>query len=77
MQVVDWRESAAIYRESFKRANNRDLTIKVFRRADHSLNVIGRTNGEQRVSRFVDGYFDTMIDWLRARRLAQSGAKVR
>jgi len=58
--LVDWRESVAIYRESFKRANNRDLTIKVFKGADHNLYRIGKTT-------FVNGYFDTIIEWLRAK----------
>ncbi len=75
--LVDWRESAAIYRESFKRENNRDLTIKVFRGADHRLYSIDRKNAEPRVSPFVDGYFDTMIDWLRVRGFAQGSVKVR
>ena len=75
--LVDWAESVAIYRESFKRANNRDLTIKVFRGADHNLYSTGRKKAEQQVSQFVGGYFDIMIDWLRARRFAQSSVKVR
>jgi pimeloyl-ACP methyl ester carboxylesterase len=75
--LVDWRESSAIYRESFNRENNRDLTIKVFRGADHRLYSVDRKNSEPRRSPFVDGYFDTMIDWLRVRKFAQGSVKVR
>ena len=68
--LVDWRESVAIYRESFKRANNHDLTIKIFKGADHNIYGIGRTKS-------VDGYPDTMTSWLRARGFAQSSVEGR
>ena len=68
--LVDWRESVAIYRESFKRANNHDLTIKIFKGADHNIYGIGRTKS-------VDGYADIMTGWLRARGFAQSSVEGR
>ena len=68
--LVDWRESVAIYRESFKRANNHDLTVKIFKGADHNIYGIGRTKS-------VDGYADVMTGWLRARGFAQSSVEGR
>src|SRR5258705_13238353 len=35
--LVDWRESVQIYRSSFARSGNRDLTIKRFKEADHEM----------------------------------------
>jgi uncharacterized protein len=55
---VDWRTSVRIYRESFELAGDRGLTIKVFEGANHNLY---RANS----SRFVDGYVELMVEWLR------------
>ena len=65
--LVDWRESAAIYRESLKRARNRDLTIKVFRRADHNLFRVAADGKENASSGspLVAGYLEAMLVWLR------------
>ena len=56
---VDWRTSVKIYRESFELAGNRDLTVKIFKNAGHNL-----TGADD--SGLVDGYVETMVNWLRA-----------
>ena len=63
--MVDWRESIAVYRSSFARSGNRDLTIKTFPDADHEMvpTAARRRAGEM----FVEGYLETMIEWLAAR----------
>ena len=55
--LVNWRESARIFRETFKDGGNRDLTIKVFKNADHNQ-MTGAS------PHFVDGYLETMRAWL-------------
>jgi pimeloyl-ACP methyl ester carboxylesterase len=56
-------ETATIMEQSFKKAGNRDFTIKVFPKAEHTL--FGRPeNGQWRWPRFADGYLDTMTAWL-------------
>ena len=57
--LVDWRDSVPIFRESFRAGGNRDLTIKVFRNADHNLMTAGPE------SQFVKGYLPLLRDWLR------------
>ncbi len=63
--VVDWRESVDVYRRSFKRSGNRDLTIKLFADADHEM--FPSESPPRRTSVFARGYVDTMVAWLRAR----------
>ncbi|HLA70701.1 MAG TPA: alpha/beta hydrolase [Steroidobacteraceae bacterium] len=55
--LVNWSESARIFRDVFKESGNRDLTIRVFKNADHN-----QMTGSP--PHFVDGYFDTMRAWL-------------
>lgn len=62
--VVDWRESVDVYRASFARSGNRDLTIKTFPKADHEMLSAAQGSGP---STYVAGYIDTMIKWLAAR----------
>jgi uncharacterized protein len=62
---VDWRESIGLYREAFAQGNNRDLTIKTFKDADHDMLPLP-TPKRVRDSVFVDGYIDAMIQWLEA-----------
>lgn len=65
---VDWRTSVPVYTESFAKAHNRDLTIKIYPGAGHNLyrepGKEGKTSGR---SQFVDGYIDLMVQWLRTR----------
>lgn len=63
--VVDWRESIDVYRTSFARAGNRDLTIRTFKEADHDMFPPAAKRSQD--SLFVDGYIDAMITWLAAR----------
>ncbi len=55
--LVDWRESAEIYKESLRFGGNKDLTVKVFRNADHNLFEAG-------TRQLTDGYLRTMRVWL-------------
>ena len=57
--LVDWCDSVSILRESFRAGGNPDLTIKVFRNADHNLMTAGPD------SQFVKGYLPLLSDWLR------------
>lgn len=65
---VDWHTSVQVYKESFAKAGNRDLTIKIYPGAGHNLyrdpEKEGKTSGR---SQFVDGYLDLMVQWLRTR----------
>lgn len=64
---VDWRTSVPVYQESFKKAHNRDLTIKTYPGAGHNLyrdpGPQGKAPGR---SKFVAGYLELMVEWLRA-----------
>ena len=64
--VVDWRDSIEVYRTSFARSGNRDLTIKTFPKADHEM--LSPPEGSAS-STYVPGYIDAMIEWLAARNL--------
>ena len=61
--------SVSVWRESLRKAGNRDVTFKVFSRGGHSLQQVetGGVKEMTRLTRFVDGYFATMRDWLRKR----------
>jgi len=79
--LVNWRESIAVYRQAFRRPHGPDLTIKVFRNADHGLLRVSAPSGHSNepdpgASRFVDGYLDVMIRWLRNHNIipAQGGS---
>jgi pimeloyl-ACP methyl ester carboxylesterase len=65
-------ELVAIIRRGLAKSGNRDLTVKIFPDADHSLcKTGGRKKAEQRKQArgngndpdFVPGYLETMIDW--------------
>lgn len=57
-EAVDWRESIQVYREAFRRGGNRDVTIKVFKGADHELMRLGSKTQP------VAGYLEAMKKWL-------------
>jgi uncharacterized protein len=57
--LVDWRDSVPILRESLHAAGNRDLTIKIFRNANHNLMTADPD------PHFVQGYLPLLRDWLR------------
>ena len=63
--VVDWRESMTVYRNSFARSGHRDLTIKTFPEADHEM--VPPASARRVGSTVVEGYLETMIEWLAAR----------
>jgi hypothetical protein len=70
---VDERHAAATFTSVFGRAGMTDLTVNVYPNAGHSLKV-SRTgyNGEvDPPERYVKGYPNVMIDWLRQRGLLE------
>jgi alpha-beta hydrolase superfamily lysophospholipase len=70
---VDERHAAATFASVFPRAGMTDLTVKVYPNAGHTLKV-SRTgyNGEvDPPERYVKGYPQIMIDWLRRRGLLE------
>jgi pimeloyl-ACP methyl ester carboxylesterase len=68
---VDWRESIDVYHSAFARGGNGDLTIKTFQDADHDMQP-PLNQRRLRHSIFVDGYIETMIEWLRAHNLTEA-----
>ncbi len=52
--LIDWRDSMQVYRDAFKAGGNQDLTLKLFKGADHNLT-------DQR------GYLRTMQEWTKKR----------
>ena len=50
----------SVIRRGMERAGNRDLTVRVFPHADHSICTAGRMP----VPSFADGYFEAMSCWL-------------
>jgi pimeloyl-ACP methyl ester carboxylesterase len=65
---VDWRTSVQVYKESFKRAHNGDLTIKIYPGAGHNLyRAAGPADEGPGRSQFVEGYLDLMVQWLGSR----------
>lgn len=64
----DWRTNVQVYKESFEKAHNRDLTIKIYPGAGHNLyREPGKEGEASGRSKFVDGYLDLMVQWLRTR----------
>lgn len=71
---IEWRESVRIYRDAYGHAGNRDLTIKVFKSANHDLFAVSPAKVPKQSSsapQLVPGYLATMIAWLRARHIAK------
>lgn len=58
-------KSISIYRESFLKAGNMDLTVEVFQGADHQI----RVNEDA-----APGYYTTMIEWLMKLEFPRGGA---
>jgi uncharacterized protein len=74
---VDWRDSESAYRQAFETRSNGGLTVRVFDGASHALcNAQIGSLDESRASgcTLVDGYVDTMLDWLRERGFTRDGA---
>ncbi|MGA7669937.1 MAG: alpha/beta fold hydrolase [Nitrolancea sp.] len=58
--LVPVEESARIFEEAARAADNHDLTIHIFPGADHRIRVGDALH-------FASGYLETMSDWLRRR----------
>ncbi len=62
---VPAQKSARIWQVALAKADNTDVTIKVFPDGDHSL-IACKTGGLKETARargFVAGYFDTLLEW--------------
>jgi alpha-beta hydrolase superfamily lysophospholipase len=72
--VVEPDQNATLLQAALRRAANRDVTVRIFPGADHSLvlpaGVRPDTNGRWDFHRAGPGAVDTMVAWLRARALA-------
>lgn len=65
---VDTRDASAHLREYLGLAGARDVTIKVFPHAGHTLVVSDNGYDPEYPERYVPGYPAVMLQWLRARR---------
>jgi pimeloyl-ACP methyl ester carboxylesterase len=67
--VVPPEKNAPLMEQALKAAGNHDYTIKIFPDGEHVL--LATTSGARRDvpqwKAFVPGYFEAMLDWLRAR----------
>src|SRR4051794_24123387 len=62
---VPVEKSARIWQTALEKGGNRQVTIRIFPNADHSL-IESKTGGLKeaaRAQRFVPGYFTTLSDW--------------
>lgn len=66
---VDWRKTMVLYNESIGNNKNADLTIKSFLKCNHSIMKCktGAINEDLKEWNWqqCDGYFDTMLTWLK------------
>ncbi len=53
---VPVKKSVKIYKQCLKEANNKKLTVKVFSKASHGINVEGKP---------AEGFYSTMTEWLK------------
>lgn len=66
---VDWRKTAALYRETIGSNPDAKLSIRVFDDANHNLKQ-AKTGGIREMygqgwnTPYANGYFETMADWL-------------
>jgi pimeloyl-ACP methyl ester carboxylesterase len=58
-------ETTANYRKGLSKAGNKDVTIKVFPNADHSLLVWPKPNDEAHWPVLAAGYLDAMTNWIK------------
>lgn len=69
--LVDWRESVQVYPRILRAAGNDDVTIKLFKGADHNMHRARTGSIEEMKNRssneYVAGYLQTIVSWLRAR----------
>ncbi len=70
---VDWRKTAALYRETIGRNAAADLSVRVFAGANHNLKQaetggVREMSGQAWNTPYAEGYFETMTDWLVANR---------
>jgi hypothetical protein len=69
--LVDWRESMQVYPLILRAAGNDDVTIELFKGADHNMHRARTGSIEEMQNRssneYVAGYLQTIVSWLRAR----------
>src|SRR5215475_7866023 len=57
-------ETTANYRKGLRKAGNKDVTIKVFPNADHSLLVWPKPNDQANWPVLAPGYLDALTNWI-------------
>jgi pimeloyl-ACP methyl ester carboxylesterase len=57
-------ETTATYRKGLSKARNKDVTIRVFPNADHSLLVWPKPNEQTHWPVLAVGYLDAMTNWI-------------
>lgn len=65
-QVVSTQQSATIFDAALRKAGNRDYTIIVYPDANHGIQVPTTNAQGETVMVFVEGYRDTMTNWVLA-----------
>ncbi len=66
---VDWRQTAALYRETIGENPDAELTVRVFADANHVLRQaetggVREMRAQARDTPYAEGYFEAMADWL-------------
>ena len=76
---LDWaipsKESAGAFEQAFKKAGNKDYTIRILSKGNHGLLEAETGYGSEfpRLNRYVPGYMDRMADWVLKRMKAKAG----
>jgi hypothetical protein len=69
--LIDTPESVEIYRESFARGGNQDLTVRTLKNAGHGMIAVP-ADDRRGGSMFADGYLETMVSWLKTHNFARA-----
>lgn len=64
---VDYPDSSAHMRDDLRRGGARDVTVKIFARAGHTLTLTKNGYDADLPERYAPGYPSIMLDWLRQR----------
>lgn len=64
--VVPVTEGGKIIEDALKKANNKNVTVKIFPNVNHSAVVVRPPNSEWDFPRVDLNYYETMVEWLNA-----------
>ena len=76
---LDWaipsKESGVAFEQAFRKAGNKDYTIRILSKGNHGLLEAETGYGSEfpRLNRYVPGYMDRMADWVLKRMKAKAG----